>query len=890
MPYSSNKELPKSVISSLPESAQSIFRSVFNSSSKKNNEETSFKIAWGAVKKAGYKKNDSGKWVKESLMDSANWIREHCTYCAEDLFSVAQALLSVEDQLDYQLKYELEYILQQYVIEKARLDPNGLASILEKFPMEEIAGDNTPEIEESLTSYSVELFDRVKSISEINLTPFDNLIKNSYLMEAHKEDDKKKSKLKSVYASLPEWAIDKNEVVMESESEEIQESIKEEFRESATVLREADSSGDVWRVKLIQQGMTLSGRYFEDKVLREAIPLFEGARAYLNHPDHDYKGGDRPVQTLVGWYDNIELKEGDGLYADWHILSNSGTPWLKNQILELSEKGKLNLIGLSLLGLGKSSIKKVDGQPVKYAEAITSVRSVDLVDVPGAGGKIDSMKLSLEENLMLENLTLEDLKESNPELYAAIMEQAKNEQKPVVDPEPIIQESLNNDILTRLEIREKNMILNDHIRESNLPTPMRVALQEQFGDTNFDVNVLDKQIKVYRESAAEITPVGNPLMHLPSQIYMISEQDKIQASMDKLFGLEVDEKFANVPKFRGIQEAYVGITGDYEFSWGAIPLDDRFRFGAGDEPVDTRVTGGGTVTFANVLGTSMNRRLVRQYKRQPMWWEPICTIVELANLKQQDRNRMQSLGALTERTTGGAEYVSMTWAENVETYTPTEYGNILTIAQRAIVNDDLRALVRGTDELARSAGITLNEYVSNLFTQNSGDGPALTDTFKVFDATNHQGNRITASLSRTSFGTADQVVRKFTDNSSKRIGLFPEYLLIPHDLREMALQIQSSEKIPDSANHADNIYQNTFVVIEVPQFTDTNNWYLMSGPGQVDMLEMGFLNGRREPEMFVQANPDQGMMFTHDVLAYKIRHRYGGDWLDFRGAVGSIVG
>ena len=63
----------------------------------------------------------------------------------------------------------------------------------------------------------------------------------------------------------------------------------------------------------------------------------------------------------------------------------------------------------------------------------------------------------------------------------------------------------------------------------------------------------------------------------------------------------------------------------------------------------------------------------------------------------------------------------------------------------------------------------------------------------------------------------------------------------------------------------------------------------MSSPDQIDMIEMGFLNGRREPEMFVQSDPTAGMHFTHDVIAYKIRHRYGGGWIDYRGAVASIV-
>ncbi len=57
MPYSSISELPSSVKDNLPKHAQEIFLSAFNSAYEKyKDEERAFKIAWGAVKNAGYEK------------------------------------------------------------------------------------------------------------------------------------------------------------------------------------------------------------------------------------------------------------------------------------------------------------------------------------------------------------------------------------------------------------------------------------------------------------------------------------------------------------------------------------------------------------------------------------------------------------------------------------------------------------------------------------------------------------------------------------------------------------------------------------------------------------------------------------------------------------------
>ena len=295
---------------------------------------------------------------------------------------------------------------------------------------------------------------------------------------------------------------------------------QEDFITEAKVIRLSDSDGDgsVWNVRMIVSGHTQSGRYFPDSVLQESMPLFEGARSYVNHPSEDYNGGDRPINTLVGWYENVTLKEGDGLYADWHILTNSGVPWLKPLLLELSDEGKLDLIGLSLLGLGKSTFKKQDGKVVKYSEGISYVRSVDLVDIPGAGGKvIENLKESDDnkvrsELMSLEGMTIEELKESNPELYEEILKLGAP--APVVDdpPAPIVQEKIDNtspnqdaqltEAIHRLEVREHNSILTDALRESNLPQPMKDALKKQYGDTVFKQSELDAQIDMYRESAS----------------------------------------------------------------------------------------------------------------------------------------------------------------------------------------------------------------------------------------------------------------------------------------------------------------------------------------------------------------------------------------------------
>ena len=81
-----------------------------------------------------------------------------------------------------------------------------------------------------------------------------------------------------------------------------------------------------------------------------------------------------------------------------------------------------------------------------------------------------------------------------------------------------------------------------------------------------------------------------------------------------------------------------------------------------------------------------------------------------------------------------------------------------------------------------------------------------------------------------------------------------------------------------------------FEVIVVDYWTDSDNWYLVADPNYIPTIELGFLNGKQEPELLTQNDPTVGSVFTADKISYKIRHIYGGAVLDFRGFYGEVVG
>ena len=81
----------------------------------------------------------------------------------------------------------------------------------------------------------------------------------------------------------------------------------------------------------------------------------------------------------------------------------------------------------------------------------------------------------------------------------------------------------------------------------------------------------------------------------------------------------------------------------------------------------------------------------------------------------------------------------------------------------------------------------------------------------------------------------------------------------------------------------------TMNIIPVWYWTDANDWVTVADPADIPGVEVGFLDGKEEPELFVQDSPTSGSMFSADKLTYKVRHIYGGAVCDFRCATKAVV-
>ncbi len=717
------------------------------------------------------------------------------------------------------------------------------------------------------------------------------------------------------------------------------------------------TSGNVFEVLIIKPGMSKNRVNYTAEVLRNSASLLEGRPMYIDHPKEASQPRSIRDKvgwySEVHYDDTVAETESNpvlgGLVGNLHLYENSGQPWFREMVIEAIENGRPQDIGISIYAGAKTTIKKDSGGIYRHVEEITVYASADAVAEPGAGGRplvlaastredhdMDILKTAKTLREILEKapeLSMKDIREARPEFFTAegspIWETTPVEPTPVPTPAPApvttpVAESTTTvtstapaidpaaftaltESMQAIQRQNTQMLLDRTLAESHIPRQIWSKVREKVGDRVLTQAQVEEIVAEYGDildlagqtpsSSGGVPTPANPSLVVPfgSIRSGASSRDLVQAALDQWFGNPVAEnlkgKFQPIRSFRSY---YQQVTGDYELDGYYHPENSVIGEAL---PTAAALIGsppqGGGVTFSGLTGTSMNRALTRLYAEQPLWWRDLVSTTDIDNMKQQDRIRRHNFGSLTERTTDGVEYTELTWGETIETWTPTEYGNVVTIGRRMIINDDLRALREMPALLARSARVTINEYVSNFYTQNSGNGPALTDAVQWFNAASHQGNRLTGALNRANLLSARRVMMKFVDDASKRLEITPAHLLVPIDLEDSAWELVQSPLVPESANNARNLIADTSrgikSIVVVPQWTDANNWYIQAAKDDIVSIELGFLFGRETPELMSQQDPLSGLVWTNDVISHKVRWDFGGDVLDYRGAVGSIV-
>ena len=70
--------------------------------------------------------------------------------------------------------------------------------------------------------------------------------------------------------------------------------------------------------------------------------------------------------------------------------------------------------------------------------------------------------------------------------------------------------------------------------------------------------------------------------------------------------------------------------------------------------------------------------------------------------------------------------------------------------------------------------------------------------------------------------------------------------------------------------------------VQVIDDNDADLYFLAADPALAEMIKVGFLNGREEPELFIQDMQNVGTFFDKDSITHKVRHIYDTAIADYR--------
>ena len=685
---------------------------------------------------------------------------------------------------------------------------------------------------------------------------------------------------------------------------------------------------------LIRTGVSKNRNRYSEALLRAGAPLFEGLGAYAGHQtdaggrltDMARKSDPR---NLIGRWSNVRYENG-AIRGDLEVYPTGKT------VLETAQAAS-DLVGVSIDIAAKSKVVRESGQMIRDIEAFTKspFNSVDIVVNPSAGGRLfesatDDWWTHLENTAMdkvvesimakpelkalveatveesaREGLTADKLKESYPAVWT-ICEATLARVTETVKPEPVKPEkkpdtsALDTELAKARELRESLEIqasdgaLDRRLTESKLPDEIVGIIRPSFAGHTYDKAELETRITEAKAALARLSGSGR-IRENGGQVDVGVEN--IERKSKALQGFFANADVDKIPRYKSFREAYHDFTGTQGIL--ANPYD-ILRETYGKQSYDSARETMTMATWADIFANAMWKAVIREFSNpvSDQGWRAITSNVEtITTFDTQSRIRYGGFGVIPTVTENGTYQPLADPSDETETYALGKKGGLYSITLEAIASDRSGAIRSIPQRMGRAARITLNRDVFSLLTTNAtmGDAVALYHT----DSTARGGDGSTAAsgnLGTTAFSTAALGARRLnmlkratygeTISSTKMDAgtIVPRLIVVPVDLEQSAWE---ATKQPNKATGASATALTTDIstignfmgtvgwdVITVPHWTDATDWYLIADPASCPTIEVGFFNGRQEPDILSKEE------FEVDAITYKLRFIYGGQILE----------
>ena len=543
--------------------------------------------------------------------------------------------------------------------------------------------------------------------------------------------------------------------------------------EESTSLTAASAEGWVWDAKMLQPGFSLNRdpatglpRYYPPEFVREAAPLFEGAPAFADHSPAAVGS----VRDLVGKWEQVRVQPpGGSMRGELHLLKSED--WLRQKLLA-AERANLPL-GISInafVAFDRATRPDESGKPRAVLEARRVIaelpRSADVVTVPGAGGRVLRALASADTKALLaqarqkfcrtgsrnsvignpqSEIQSRSVHGANPGRASSghfagawqphasafgakgahVMEETRQTAAPDNGADQLRADasSLEKRVrlaLTAQQAAEARLLLEHKLANSKLAQPLARLVRERLGGQAerpaATSEEIDAEIRRVREAFAAVVPSPTRLATWPgSRIQVVQDPgERMQIALDKLFGVKAGPDGApydaSVPAFSGIREAYISLTGDRDLLW--------------TPRASVRVTEEWNSTgFANALGNTLHRRMIQDYFAIDYGLDLLIPEGEPHRLALRDfrTHEVVRVGYLDDLPQVDPEAVD--WPEiaaptdEKATLTAIQFGGIVTVTRKHVINDDIGTVAKVTARLGRAARRTLARDLTDLLYQ-----------------------------------------------------------------------------------------------------------------------------------------------------------------------------
>lgn len=256
-----------------------------------------------------------------------------------------------------------------------------------------------------------------------------------------------------------------------------------------------------------------------------------------------------------------------------------------------------------------------------------------------------------------------------------------------------------------------------------------------------------------------------------------------------------------------------------------------------------------THSITDILSNVANKFLLSGFTAVEQVWQNISSVRSVNDFKSVSMFRLN--GSFKFQKVGNGGTLQMANASDEKrTVNADTYGIMTNISRQDLINDDLNALSAVNNRIGRGAALSMNDVIWGEF--QSGNASYYSK------ATAGSGN----ALSLSSLKSATTAFRKLKDPDGNPIGVAPKILVVPPDLELAAAELMTSSLLitgEDATKPAQNVLSGRYRVVVSSDLTSATTWWLAAEPGDLNALDVVFLNGQQSPTI-EQVDMDAAVM------------------------------